>query len=115
MVILQKELGWKFNKTAEKSMSRDQNGETGALRTYSQVTEGSGHQAALEIIKEEEGPENDADLGGEAFRDLPDGGPDYVWNTNYDPAAETALAQYKKTFTRFKLMRGPLAPKLHSH
>jgi hypothetical protein len=96
MAILQKELGWKFNKTADQSMSRDHNGETGAVCTDSQVTEGSQHQAALDIMEEEEGPENVADLGGEAFRDLPDGGPYYVWNTNYDPSAETTLSQYHK-------------------
>jgi hypothetical protein len=37
MAILQKELGWKFNKTSDQSMSSDHSGETGDLRVYSQV------------------------------------------------------------------------------
>jgi hypothetical protein len=52
IAILQKELGWKFNKPADQSMSRDHNEETGALCTESQVTESSEHQAALGIIEE---------------------------------------------------------------
>jgi hypothetical protein len=43
MAILQKELGWKFNKKDEQSMSRDYNGETGALCLDSQVTQGYQH------------------------------------------------------------------------
>jgi hypothetical protein len=95
-------------------MSYDHNGETGALCVDSQVTQGSQHQSALGIIEEEEGPKNDADLGEETFRGLPDRGPYYVWNTNYDPSAETALAQYTQISMPFKPMQGPLAPKLHS-
>jgi hypothetical protein len=99
MAILQKELGWKFNKTDDHSISRDHNGENGgALHVDSQVTQGFQQQATLDIIEEEEGPENDVDLREETFCDLPDGGPDFVWNTNYDPVAETALTQYKETF-----------------
>jgi hypothetical protein len=114
MSILQKELGWKFNKTSDQSMSRDHDDETGALRVDSLDTRGSHHQVALGIIEEEEGPKSDADLGEDAFGGLPDGGPDYVWNTNYDPAAETALSQYKKTVMPFKPIQGPLETKLHS-
>jgi hypothetical protein len=96
MVILQKELGWKFNKISYQSMFRYHNGETCDLHADSQVTQGSQHQSTLDIIEEEEGPRSVADLGEEAFSDLPDGCPDYVWNTNCDLAAEPALAQYKK-------------------
>jgi hypothetical protein len=76
-------------------MSRGHNGETGALRLDSQVTEGSKHQAALGSIEHDKGPETDAYWGGARFCHLPDGGPAFVWNVNYDPSAETASAQYK--------------------
>jgi hypothetical protein len=35
---------------------------------------------------------------GDAFSDLPDGGPDYVWNNDYNTAAEIALKNYKLRF-----------------
>jgi hypothetical protein len=52
MAILQKELGWKFDKSADLSMSRGHNGDTGALREDSQVTQGSNHQEAIDAAVE---------------------------------------------------------------
>jgi hypothetical protein len=97
MEILQKELGWKLNKSAYLSMYRGHNGDTGALREDSQVTEGSNHQQTINAAEEAD-TECNADLGGDAFRDLPDGGPDYVWNNDYDTAAESAMKKYKLRF-----------------
>jgi hypothetical protein len=37
-------------------------------------------------------------LGEDVFKNLPDGGPDYVWNNDYDPAAERAMKKYRLRF-----------------
>jgi hypothetical protein len=78
-------------------MSRDHNGDPGALREYSQVTQGSNHQAVIDAAEEAD-TECNADLGGDAFSNLPDGGPDYVWNNDYDPAAKSAMKKYRLRF-----------------
>jgi hypothetical protein len=63
MAILQKELGWKSNKSADLSMSLDHNGDTGALREYSHITQGSNHQEVIEAAEEAD-TECNYDLGG---------------------------------------------------
>jgi hypothetical protein len=63
----------------------------------SQITQSSKHQEVIDVAEEAD-TECNADLGGDAFRNLPNGGPNYVWNNDYDPAAESAMKKYRLRF-----------------
>jgi hypothetical protein len=93
-------------------MSRDHNGDTGALREDSQINQSSNHKEVIDAAEEAD-TECNADLGGDTFSNLPDGGPDYVWNNDYDTAAESAMKNIDYASMHIKPPLRPAVSKPH--